>query len=41
MAFEFAAKERGGLTAASVAGALGAEEDEIIVGTGPGGKYMG
>lgn len=38
MALEFAAEEGRGLAAAGVAGALGAEEDEVAVGAGAGGE---
>lgn len=38
VAFEFSAEEGGGLAAAGVAGALGAEEDEVGVGVGAGGE---
>lgn len=39
MAFEFPAEEGRGLSAAGVAGALGAEEDEVLVGAGAGGEW--
>ena len=40
MSLEFFAEERGGLAAAGVAGFLAADQDEIVVGTGPGSQLQ-